>query len=376
MVKKKILIVGRTFFPEQSPRSFRTTELAKEFARKGHHVDVLLPQNMEEEIKKSFENSLGLNFIFFGPLNWKSLGRSKITWIGDWKRKFGRLLFLLFEYPNIEIYFKLPKKLKTLKGYDLMVSIAVPHENHWAIAKIRNIKNPIAKTWVADCGDPFMANVLETITPPFYFSRLENNFLKTADFISVPTENSRKAYEGGYNEKFKVIPQGFNFKEVEIVKEKPTHDVPTFAYAGGVSATGIRSLHQVIKVLKEIGKPFKFHVFGGNAKAVLNEVVKGYENEIILHDAIPRSKLLYKLSEMDFLINLDNGTHLNTPSKLIDYALAKRPILNINPIHPNKEKIITFLKGKHSEAIIIEDIQAYNIKNIATKFLNLLSNNE
>ena len=50
MDNKRILIVGRTFFPEQSPRSFRTTELAKEFARQGHQVEVLLPQQLPRQL--------------------------------------------------------------------------------------------------------------------------------------------------------------------------------------------------------------------------------------------------------------------------------------------------------------------------------------
>lgn len=372
MNKKKILVVGRTFFPEQSPRSFRTTELAKELARQGHHVDVLLPQTMQAKIEQSFDNSVGINFMYYGPLTWKPFKRSNNRFIGDWPRKVGRLMFLLFEYPNIEIYFKLPAKLKLLKGYDLMISIAVPHENHWAIAKVRTVDNPIAKTWVADCGDPFMKNVLETIAPPFYFNNLENSFLEKADFITVPTENSIAAYNNKYHEKFKVIPQGFNFDEVNTVEIKPIHTVPTFAYAGSVSPTGIRSLHQVIAALKQIGKPFAFHVFGGNAKAVLTDIAKGYEDKIILHNGIPRQELLFKLSEMDFLVNLDNGTHLNTPSKLIDYALAKRPILNVNPINPEHEKITNFLNGDYREAVVVQDLQNYNISNVATKFLNLL----
>jgi len=32
----KILIVSNAFYPEISPRSFRTTELAKELSRQGH----------------------------------------------------------------------------------------------------------------------------------------------------------------------------------------------------------------------------------------------------------------------------------------------------------------------------------------------------
>lgn len=371
MQTKKVLIVARVFFPTQSPRSFRTTELAKELARQGHQVDVLLPQGLQADIEKSFVNTYGINFIYYGPLTWKPLKGSGKGFIGDLPRKIGRLLFLLFEYPNIEIYYKLPKKLKLLNGYDLMISIAVPHENHWAIAKVRSKSHPIAKTWVADCGDPFVNNVLETIAPPFYFHKLENSFLKTADFVAVPTQNSIAAYNQTYRDKFRVIPQGFNFDEVKIVEVKPIFDKPTFAYAGGVSPTGIRSLHKVIAALKEIGQPFVFHVYGNNAKAVLSSIAKGYEDQIVLHNGIPRSELLYKLSEMDFLINLDNGTHLNTPSKLIDYALAKRPVLNINPLNPQRELLIKFLDGDYSESLVITDLQSYNIANVAQQFLNL-----
>ena len=369
--KKKILIVSRSFYPQNSPRSFRTTELAKELARQGHQVDVLLPQNLQKDIEHSFDKETGINFLYFGPLTWKTLDKSKNPLIGDWKRKLGRLLFLLFEYPNIEIFFMLPETLKKLNGYDLLISIAVPHENHWAIAKVRSNNHPIAQIWVADCGDPFMTNVLETISPPFYFSWLEKSFLKKADYVAVPTSGSIDAYDANFRHKFKVIPQGFNFDEVELVKQKPEHDIPTFAYAGGVSATGIRSLHQLIDVLKNSGKDFNFHVYSGTGKVVLKDIVKGYEEKIILHDPLPRQALLFELSKMDFLVNLDNGTHLNTPSKLIDYGLTKRPILNVNPINPDKALVMSFLDGDYRQSYKVVDLEQYNIREVAKSFLSL-----
>ena len=39
--RKKILLVSSAFYPEISPRSFRATELAKEFCRRGHDVTVI-----------------------------------------------------------------------------------------------------------------------------------------------------------------------------------------------------------------------------------------------------------------------------------------------------------------------------------------------
>ena len=41
MKKYKILLVSSAFHPELSPRSFRATELAKEFIREGHEVTVI-----------------------------------------------------------------------------------------------------------------------------------------------------------------------------------------------------------------------------------------------------------------------------------------------------------------------------------------------
>jgi glycosyltransferase involved in cell wall biosynthesis len=368
----KILVVSSSFYPQKSPRSFRTTELVKEFARQGHQVDVVLPQNLQEQIEASFDKSFLVNFHYYGPLLWKNLEKSKHRLIGDWKRKFGRLLFLLFEYPHIEILFKLPKLLKNMYGYDLLISNAVPHENHWSIARIRNRNHPIAGKWVADCGDPFMANVLEKISPPFYFAWLEKSFLKKADFVSVPTKDSIDAYDSSFKDKFIVIPQGFNFDEVLLCDAKPEYGVPTFAYAGGVSNTGIRSLHKVIELLKSSGKSFCFHIYSPNGKTVLDNIVKGWEKSIILHEAIPRTDLLYELSKMDFLVNLDNGTHLNTPSKLIDYGLAKRPILNINPIYPDKELLMSFINYDYEKAYVIENLNQYNIKEVANSFLSLV----
>jgi hypothetical protein len=371
MKNKNILIVSRSFYPQNSPRSFRTTELAKELARQGHVVNVLLPINLKIDIDREFENSVGIHFMYYGPLRWKVLEKSKNKLIGDWKRKFGRLLFLLFEYPNIEIYFKLPRILRELKGYDLMISIAVPHENHWAIAKVRSKDHPIAKTWVADCGDSFMLNEMETISPPFYFGWLEKKFLKKADAVVVPYNAfiETQAFDPTFQHKYKVIPQGFNFEEVDLCETVPNNDIPTFAYAGGVSVSGIRSLHNFINILKKTDIPFRFHIYSSNGQAVLKDEVKGYEEIIILHQAIQRKTLLYELSKMNFLVNLDNGSNLNSPSKLIDYGLTKRPILNINPIKPDEALVLEFLSGNYEKSFQVKDIEKYNIKDVAKAFL-------
>lgn len=352
-----------------SPRSFRTTELAREFSRQGHSVTLLLPYNLKSEESLMFANSNNIKLEFFGPLNWKRFGKSKF--IGDWSRKFGRLLFLLFEYPNIEIYFKLSRYLKTItKSYDLLLSIAVPHENHWAVAKIQS-KRTIAKTWIADCGDPFVGNKLETIKPPFYFNILENKFLKHADYVSVPTKGAIEAYNKTYQYKFNVIPQGFNFKGIELGNYKRHPNKIRFAYAGSVSPKGIRSPRKFIEHLLKLNLDFEFHAFSNQINN-LKDLADSSDDRLVLNKGIPRNELLKKLSTMDFLVNLDNGATTASPSKLIDYSLAKRPILNINPFNPQTELIDEFLVGNYKNQFVLKEVEQYDIKKVAQKFLDLI----
>ena len=74
---------------------------------------------------------------------------------------------------------------------------------------------------------------------------------------------------------------------------------------------------------------------------------------------------------MDFLINIGNGTKVQTPSKLIDYTLAKRPILTIET-NDIKENIISeFLEGNYDNQDAPIDISRYDIHNVAQQFLSL-----
>lgn len=366
--KKKILIISRAFYPENSPRSFRTTELVKEMSNIGHDLHLLIPFNTYDY--SEFLSTYKVQIHYFGPLKWKSLTASKISWIGDLKRKFGRLLFLLFDYPNIEILWRLPAAARKFSHFDLLISIAVPHSIHWALAMVRTKNNPIAKVWVADCGDPFMGNKLEVISPPFYFASLEKFFCKKADYISIPSAGSLQGYYKEFHSKFVVIPQGFSFENISAKAYTPGKKIK-FAYAGGLASSGIRSLNTIIKYLLSLELSFEFHVFSNQAKEILSEFIDETNGKIICHDYIPREKLIELLSQMDFLVNLDNGTKVNTPSKLIDYSLAGRPILNISASTPDLVLLNEFLNRDYSNQFIGPPIENYNIKNVVKQFTDL-----
>ena len=151
-IEKKILIVSRTFYPANSPRSFRTTELANEFARMGHAVTILVPKNDDEHF--TLEKEYGYTIKDLGSPKYKQINTSPNKHISTILRGLRRLLLLLLEYPEIEYLFKVRKALMKEKGYDLLISIAVPYPIHWGIAWARKKNHSISKIWVADCGYP------------------------------------------------------------------------------------------------------------------------------------------------------------------------------------------------------------------------------
>ncbi len=367
MNKKKILIVTATFYPLNSPRSNRTTELAKELARQGHEVTVLTPKVNLYHLP--FEEKYNVKIKHLGNRKWKSFAiKGKGLQLLFW-RAMVRFPNLLFEYPDIELIGMIKKALKNEKDYDLMVSIAVPYPVHWGVAASRSKSHQIANLWVADCGDPYMGDVLDSFRKPFYFKYLEKNFCRKADFISVPTAGSIKGYYPEFHCKMIVIPQGFNFEETPIYTDVINNPVLTFAYAGGF-IPGSRDPRELLNYLIQNPQPFKFIIYTNNTD-IVEPYIAASRNRVELRSYIPRAQLIFEMSKMNFLVNFTNGTNLATPSKLIDYAITKRPILSIDTGKFSTNIVEAFLKGDYSKKFETGNMEKYQIKNVVNQFIAL-----
>ena len=347
-----------------APRSFRATELAKEFARKGHNV--ILYAVLGEYDYSSFEEQTGIEVRNLGPMTFAKLNsdgineRNLIGKVGS--HLFGKLL----EFPDIEMSFRIKNVLNEIKAIDLLISVAVPHPIHWGVALNRSL---LAKDciWVADCGDPYMGNHLNY--HPWYFRFVENWTFKKADFITIPIMSAREAYDSQIQDKIKVIPQGFKFGKIEARVVDRLNTIPTFIYAG-VFYENVRDPRPFLDYLSTVKKDFKFLVYTKN-----REILQPYKNtlgyKIEIHNYIPREELITLMSKMDFLVNFENGTSVQSPSKLIDYAIAGRPILSIGQGDVNVSLINEFLNFEFANEFVIPDVERFRIENIADKFLAL-----
>lgn len=368
MRKYKILIVSRSFYPEISPRAFRTTELVKELARQGH--DVTLYTIKDDKLHPEFEQTHKVVIKNLGVIRYRLfLTKARNRFLSLLGRIINRVLLMLFEYPDIELYRMVVRSLKHEKGYDLLISVAVPFPVHWGVAKCVSANRSLAATWVADCGDPYMGNTNDSFRKLFYFSYVEKWFCRIADYITIPKIEMKATYYPEFHDKIREIPQGFDFGEIKLSEKKFAAGYPSFAFAGSFIKV-VRDPAALLEFLSKLNQPFRFVVYTRDVEYLAPYRDK-LGDKLVVRDYIPRLDLIAELSEMDFLINIAYDPVKQSPSKLIDYALTARPILSLASNEVDETVFKNFLQGDYTGQFVVGNIQKYNIQNVARQFLEL-----
>src|SRR5690606_3328012 len=103
---------------------------------------------------------------------------------------------------------------------------------------------------------------------------------------------------------------------------------PKFLYAGNFFPPG-RDPRPFLTYLSTLEIDFEFIIYTKHQDLVI-PFQKNLGEKLKIKNFIPRQELIDKMKSMDFLVNFSNNTNLQSPSKLIDYAIAGRPILSIN----------------------------------------------
>lgn len=299
------------------------------------------------------------------------LNREKVSIVRKaFNKVLNTLLHRLLEFPEIELMCAVKKLLLKEKGIDYLITIAMPYPIHWgATAAKKVLKEGFPKYWTSDCGDPYWGDPFNK--HPFYFKWLEERWSAATNSIVVPIESAKKAYLPIAQSKISVIPQGFDFSDVKI-KEGPTHNsCPTFAYSGYVYE-GRRDPRMFLDYLSTIKKEFKIIIYTPQ-KGFYEKYLEKLKGKIELRDYVPRTQLIYELSCMDFLINLTNVSTVQSPSKLIDYYLTRRPIIDVSTPFNEYDLIDDALDGvfhenKYSSIVVNQ----YNIVNVAKQFIELV----
>lgn len=350
-----------------APRPLRATELAKELARQGHTVTVYSYLGTYDYSDFEKKNNINIKNLgsFFNP---HSYINRKTKNISGWKRKIIYFINKLFEFPDIVISKAVYKALKNETPH-MLITIAVPYPIHWGAALAKKYNTNLRNiTWVSDCGDPYMGSPMTW--HPFYFKYIEKFWCRKTDFISVPVEQAKEGYYEEFRNKIRVIPQGFCFENIEL-SPYIKNDIPHFAYSGMVYPQ-TRDPRVFLNYLCTLDEPFKFIVYTNRQEMFIPYVDK-LVNKLEIRNYVPHQELLKELSKIDFLINIRNESSVQQPSKLIDYYLAKRPIIEITSDFKESDIFKAFFRGDYTHQLICNNIEDYNIKNIAGQFINLYS---
>ena len=105
---------------------------------------------------------------------------------------------------------------------------------------------------------------------------------------------------------------------------------------------------------------------------LLDEYKKKLGDRLEIREPLPREELVHVMATMEFVVNFDNENSNQKPSKLIDYAMSKKPILSFNSQTFKAEVFEEFLRGDYTNQEQI-DLAQYDIRTVVDKFEELFS---
>ncbi len=367
----KIHILTGHFYPQLHPRAFRANELALEFSRRGHNVTVTNCWTMTDFDYDAYAKVNNLTIVNLGLTQTKSdQSGKKAMFSAD--NKLSSFLRFLKEYllaGTVPIRAnRIAQNLAIAPNTDLVIALSTPFSCLWGVSKYMN-KHGKHFVAIADSGDPFYYSKQYSKAP--WFKIIERNVYKGFDFLTIPTENAIPLYSPLIEEeKIKIIPQGFKMDNLNLYKGDYNGPV-RIAYAG-VFYRDIRNPEFLFRHLAKSEQEFELYLFMRSRDSLIDEYLVKYPSlqGKIKVSSLPHDELLYELSRMHFLVNIENLSNTQMPSKLIDYGMAGRPIFSCNEKSFSPEKLNQFMEGNYEGKLEI-DIQRYNIKRIVNEIQEL-----
>jgi hypothetical protein len=372
----RILITSFYYNPEVSPRSFRTEGLVNYFLKRGAIVDLYIPDYGYEHKHKDNLNiySTPSRFTKKQTLSKESKEQRSIqdkipVWLKSFLRYFFGTKDLLF---FIDLYKGLKKNRER---YDGIISINLPISVAIGTAMFIRKTRQNCKV-IAEYGDPYFYS---TYCKRFFIHRvIENWALKYHDLITIPTDKIIDSFLPYKKEKnIKTIPQGFDLSH-DYSKNYKSTDTINFVY-GGLFYEGERDPSGFLEMLSNDyrGLNFTFTVYTdkfmkiNNGVRLLDTYKDKLKDKLIIEDFVSREVFLETMSKSDFLINIE--TRNAAPSKLIDYKLSTRPVLNIDKKNKFKQHFKEFIENNYENDFVKSfDLEKYDINTIGKDFFDLL----
>jgi hypothetical protein len=364
----KILIVSYAYFPEMSPRAFRWTALAEQLAYLGHSVEVICASGVGQathecvsgvEIHRTGSNAREVvkRWLRLEATVTPTSTSTKVGAPASTRSKIGSLIKSAYRHTVRQIlwpdfaafwYFSALKSAhKAIKKGrpDVVVTVSLPYTGHLVGLAL---KRRYAVRWVVDIGDPFSFMSETPLNNAALFQSLnfrsESSVLHMADAIAVTTEGTRgeylKCFPGLGPEKIVVIPPLFSPTKNEEAS------VPFFGDSKKIRLIFAGTLYRAIRnpqallelfrslLLTPLGPKLELHFFGvvNDCKPCFDSFGDLVGTKIFLHGLVSRAKAVQAMKEATVLVNLGNSTAYQMPSKVVEYVMLGKPVLNVSKL--------------------------------------------
>ncbi len=195
--------------------------------------------------------------------------------------------------------------------------------------------------WLVDIGDPFSLLDEIPLNNTALYRRLnrraEGSVLRAADAIAVTVERCRRDFAMAFPAsagKVAVIPPLLSLPVVTNPSSALFTDGETHLVFIGTLYRALRDPSDLLALFRELHRrrgDLHLHFFGAlnDCAPCFARIDGDLAEKIHCHGVVSREMTVNAMRDADVLINIGNATAHQLPSKLVEYAAAARPILNI-----------------------------------------------
>lgn len=372
---EKVIVVSYLYWPALNARAFRWTALAESWAREGCEVHVVCARTPG---RPPFESVNGVQVHRVGSASIERLRASTTPEPGPRAAPRGgrirrtamaavRSVWHAIYWPDTSClwFFAARKKAVELIAAldpDALVSVS-PTFTAVAVGRSVARRGPRRLRWLIDLGDPFsFADEAPQNNFRLYRElniRFERGCFVEADAVSVTTPETRDRYAALFHEsarKIAVIPPLVALPDtVAEPAQRPERRRLVFLGRLYPSIRRPDFLLALFAALVDSGavERCELHFYGDTweCEASFAPYRHRLGRDIHLHGPVPREQAVSAMRSADVLVNIGNDTPYHLPSKIVEYAITGKPILNL-AAHAD-DSSARFLAGYPSQLTLV-----------------------
>jgi hypothetical protein len=368
----RVLVVSPWYLPRGNPRSFRWAALAEHWAAAGHGVDVLcswVPGTAREELMRGVRVhrvggglSARLRSRFGNPAAHPGEPRRSTPpgMVASLLSFANKRLWRNLWWPDYACLWYAPavtaaRRLLAEGGHDALVTVSDPFTSHLVGLRIKRRRPDIS--WVADIGDPFSMQEVAPCNNRRLYRRLnrrtEGRVLEKVTAATVTGAGLLESYRAAFPAaagKMTIVPPLLSAEPPGAGGEG------FFPEDGRLRLVAVGTLYREVRdpghllalyarlLDSAFGERLELHFLGNTRDCAASFESRRHllGTRIFLHGVVPRERVLAAMAGAACLVNLGNATTNQLPSKVVEYAAAGRPVLNL--VYSARDSSAAFLR--------------------------------